>query len=359
MYRRPSTQDISWFLDLYDRKQLDLEPPYQRKSVWSPKDKKFFIDTIFRNYPSPAIFLHKTINDRGQSLYHVVDGKQRLSTILEFVNNKIKVDSGFGDERINGKKWSQIDDKEIKQNFWNYTLSVEQIDYDEEQASDTVNHIFDRLNRNSKKLTNQELRHAKYDGWFYTFVENQLTNNKAFWDLFKISSPARTKRMLDSQFISELTILTLNGGEVNGFDQQTIDYYYAYFDDLDAISESELDNIDNFDEEVFSQKFNAIKEYINNCYEINTNITNYVIGNTHFYSLWSILAYQHETLPSPDLFCQKYITFMSEVNEAKTNSQGKSTEVIEYLKNSTGASTDIAQRFTRFDILNKVLFNGD
>ena len=92
MYRRPSTQDISWFLDLFDRKQLDLEPPYQRKSVWSPKDKKFFIDTIFRNYPSPAIFLHKSINDQGQSLYHVVDGKQRLSTIIDFVQDKIKID---------------------------------------------------------------------------------------------------------------------------------------------------------------------------------------------------------------------------------------------------------------------------
>ena len=98
MYRRPSTQDISWFLDLFDRKQLDLEPPYQRKSVWSPKDKKFFIDTIFRNYPSPAIFLHKSINDQGQSLYHVVDGKQRLSTIIDFVQDKIKIDVEFGDD---------------------------------------------------------------------------------------------------------------------------------------------------------------------------------------------------------------------------------------------------------------------
>jgi hypothetical protein len=47
MQRRPTTQDISWFLDLYKNGQLDLDPPYQRRSVWSRKHRRFFLDTIF------------------------------------------------------------------------------------------------------------------------------------------------------------------------------------------------------------------------------------------------------------------------------------------------------------------------
>jgi hypothetical protein len=56
MKRRPTTQDITWFLDLDRNKQLDLDPPHQRRSVWTRKDKQFFLDTIFRDFPSPAIF---------------------------------------------------------------------------------------------------------------------------------------------------------------------------------------------------------------------------------------------------------------------------------------------------------------
>ena len=108
MHRRPSTQDITWLRDLYQNKQLDLNPPYQRRSVWTRKDKQFFLDTIFRNYPSPAIFLHKTIDDGGKATYHVVDGKQRTQTILEFANDKLKIGADYGDIRLSGKKWSNL-----------------------------------------------------------------------------------------------------------------------------------------------------------------------------------------------------------------------------------------------------------
>ncbi|HYQ48098.1 MAG TPA: DUF262 domain-containing protein, partial [Thermodesulfovibrionales bacterium] len=50
-------KNIAWFLDINREGQLDLNPPYQRRSVWTLKDRKFFLDSIFRNYPCPAVFL--------------------------------------------------------------------------------------------------------------------------------------------------------------------------------------------------------------------------------------------------------------------------------------------------------------
>src|ERR1700686_3045961 len=98
MQRRPSTQDLTWLLDLHQNKQLDLDPPYQRRSVWTRRDKQFFLDTIFRNYPSPAIFLHKTITEAGKATYHVVDGSSahRPSSIL------FMIDSGSATSAIIG-----------------------------------------------------------------------------------------------------------------------------------------------------------------------------------------------------------------------------------------------------------------
>lgn len=65
MARTISPQDVSWFLDLNEKEQLDLDPPYQRRSVWTLKDKRFFIDTILNGYPAPPIFLHKSLDHCG------------------------------------------------------------------------------------------------------------------------------------------------------------------------------------------------------------------------------------------------------------------------------------------------------
>ena len=86
MKKKNAIQTISWFYDLYKREVLDLDPPYQRKSVWNQKYRDYFIDTLLLDYPCPAIFLYEEINEEGKAKYFVVDGKQRLTTIFEFID---------------------------------------------------------------------------------------------------------------------------------------------------------------------------------------------------------------------------------------------------------------------------------
>ncbi len=43
MKRKQNFQTISWFWDLYTRDKLDLEPPYQRRSVWNREFKDYFV----------------------------------------------------------------------------------------------------------------------------------------------------------------------------------------------------------------------------------------------------------------------------------------------------------------------------
>jgi hypothetical protein len=64
--RRHNQQTVAWFNDLYTRGLLDLEPPYQRRSVWNQAYKDAFIDTILIQYPSPAIFLYQEISPDGR-----------------------------------------------------------------------------------------------------------------------------------------------------------------------------------------------------------------------------------------------------------------------------------------------------
>lgn len=205
MERRVTTQDVSWLFDLYNQGQLDLEPSYQRRSVWNPKDRRFFLDTIFRGYPSPSIFLNKVMDESGRTMYAVVDGKQRLETIFSFVKNKIYIDKNYGDIRLDGKRWKDLQEhNDLKMQFWNYVLPVEFINISDDPTL-LVKEVFDRLNRSSRKLVEQELRHAKYDGWFITFAEKEIEDE--IWTTLKVYTRARAKRMKDVQFLSELLLV--------------------------------------------------------------------------------------------------------------------------------------------------------
>ena len=352
MQRRPTTQDISWLIDLHRNKQIDLDPPYQRRSVWTNKDKQFFLDTIFRNYPSPAIFLHKTISDEGQTTYHVVDGKQRTETILDYVNDQLRLASDYGDVRLNGKRWSDLSG-ELKRQFWNYQITVEQIDIVD---GTLINEVFDRLNRNSRKLTRQEMRHAKFDGWLITEAESEA--NREEWSEFGVVTRSRTRRMADVQFVSELMLVLLEK-RMMGFDQDQIDAFYAKYDDL-------LDTAPEFDEDNFRKEMDEVRSYIGEMEAHNQVISQHAKALANFYTLWCLIALNGD-LSIPERFAEDYKGFMEKVeflasHEDLTSflqtSDGQSYSFpFAYLNNFRGANTDFSPRDGRYQALYKALLN--
>ncbi|MGO9060633.1 MAG: hypothetical protein ACLQU2_25100 [Candidatus Binataceae bacterium] len=92
-----------------------------------------------------------------------------------------------------------------------------------------VRNIFDRINRNARKLMPQEMRHAKYDGWFIATAEAEA--EKQEWKDFGVSTAARIKRMADVQFVSELFLLLIHQ-QIEGFDQDSLDDIYAEYEDI-------------------------------------------------------------------------------------------------------------------------------
>jgi len=354
MNRRPTTQDLTWLLDLHQNKQLDLDPPYQRRSVWTRGDKQFFLDTIFRNYPSPAIFLQKTIDHAGKATYHVVDGKQRTQTVLDFVNDRIRIANDFGDVRLDGKKWSELQGEQaIKQTFWNYRITVEMIDVVE---GSVVNEVFDRLNRNVRKLTRQELRHAKFGGWFITEVENESTREE--WRELGIVTTARAKRMVDSQFISELMFVILEG-RVLGFDQDMLDELYAKY-------EEPSDTAPELNQDTFQQHFSKTKNYLLQMNREGQVVLRHAKGVGNFYTLWALVVLTDSLPPAADL-APRYEVFMKEVGRLaeqqdleaflRDATAGEYTLPLTYLTNSRGASTDLGPRKERLATLKAALLS--
>lgn len=351
MNRRPTTQDISWFLDLNRNKQLNLNPPYQRRSVWTRKDRTFFLDTIFRDYPCPAIYLYKATKDDGETVYHVVDGKQRLETIIAFANNEITIAKDFGDTHLDGKKWRDLQTSSDLQNiFWDYVLTVEMVSTVE---GTVLNSVFDRLNRNSRRLERQELRHAKYEGWLITLAEKE--SEKEEWKRLKVVTTGNAKRMKDVQFLSELLLILLEEMIV-GFDQDHLDNKYAEYEDL-----SQLDS--NVSDEDIIEGLERTKSYLIEMENHNQCISTYAKTFGHFYTLWGIVTLEFDKLSDASTFSENYASFMEAVNEITNQEDLQSffdestydperyKYPLQYFQNAVGAITDLSQRQGRLDAL--------
>ncbi|MBX9941370.1 MAG: DUF262 domain-containing protein [Candidatus Obscuribacterales bacterium] len=333
--RRPTTQEITWFLDLARQQQLDLDPPYQRRSVWTVKDRQFFLDTIFNDYPCPPIFLHKTTDDVGRATYHVVDGKQRLETILLFSRGELRIADDFGNTKLDGKTFDALD-AENKKRFWDYVLSVELI-----STVELVKQVFDRFNRNSRKLERQELRHAQFEGWFVNLAEDEA--EAQIWLDLKVLAKSSRKRMKADQFISELILVVLEKN-IFGFDQDLLDAKYAKYDIPETVPD--------FSIEESTQQLALVKEYIKEMEKELKVVSTHSRTLADFYSLWALIALNYTELPPAKELARKYESFMRDVAKQKATPDPKSEE-FKYLTASQGATTDLRPRQDRLEAMEK------
>ena len=147
-----------------------------------------------------------------------------------------------------------------------------------------VREVFDRLNRNARRLTNQELRHAQFEGWLITTTEAEAEREE--WKELGVTTRARSTRMMDSQFISELILVILES-RVIGFDQNVLDQLYGKYDDLTELTDFSLDD--------FSIKYEFVKATILAMERHNGSITKWAKGFGAFYGLWALVAlhYNH------------------------------------------------------------------
>ncbi len=241
-------QTVGWFWDLYKRELLVMDPPYQRRSVWTQEYKDYFVDTVLHGYPAPALFLFRETTPDGISQYSVVDGKQRLSALFDFASNLFPVSQNSTVATITRFRGNYFKDlpNELKTSFWNYRFAVEYLHSSNEEI---INNIFDRINRNVAKLTPQELRHARYSGEFISEVQKQSAwmFKKLPQGVPNISTQSR-RQMKDDEFVAQLLILIEAGPKK---DSQ---------DDLDEAFALREQNWENKDSTI--TRFQDIIEYL-------------------------------------------------------------------------------------------------
>ena len=166
------TYSINDFVEWNEAGQVELNPSFQRRSVWSEKAKSYLMDTIIRGKPIPKIFIRQKINvSTKTSVREVVDGQQRLRTIFSFIQDGFVISKRHNPE-FGGLRFSQLHE-DVQAQILSFELAVDLlINLPDKEVLD----IFSRLNSYAVILNEQEKINATHFGPFKALPKKLLSH---------------------------------------------------------------------------------------------------------------------------------------------------------------------------------------
>lgn len=176
-----------------------LDPNYQRQEVWKPERKSKLIESFMMNIPVPPVFLYEV----RYANYEVVDGRQRISTLLSFYKDGFRLTGMEIFNELDGLTYSELPE-EFKERLDRRFLSAIILLKDSTNSStrelELKQFIFERLNTGGELLEAQEIRSALYSESRFNHLIKELCLNKDFQSLYPMSDNDK-KRMLDQEMI--------------------------------------------------------------------------------------------------------------------------------------------------------------
>jgi hypothetical protein len=221
------TYSIHDFVEWDSQKQLELNPSFQRRPVWSDKAKSYLMDTIIRGKPIPKFFIRQKLNVTTKtSTREVVDGQQRMRTILSFVKDGFAINKQQNIE-YGGMHFSQLPE-ETQAQILSYEVAVDLlINLPDAEVLD----IFSRLNSYAIILNEQEKINANHFSAFKILADNLGKKYNEYWTKQGVLSPRQVLRMQEVSLVADLLIAMREGIKSK---KQLKKYYGTYeksFDD--------------------------------------------------------------------------------------------------------------------------------
>jgi hypothetical protein len=303
--------------------------------VWTSEQASYLIDTILSGLPFPEVYIRSSTSSDGATLYEVVDGQQRIRSILDFANNDLELSGDDVTARWLGKVFEDLSDDE-KKGFWTYEVVTREL----EGASDgDIRDLFRRLNIHAVTLNDQELRHARYKGEFIELMENLADDE--WWLESRIVNVRQVRRMQDVEFVSELFISLMAGPQDK---KKTVDQYYEDFENSFP------------DRAIWTRRFKKTRELVVRV--LGAPRVRAWSGKSDFYTLFSVLggfvvANAKWTAVQIKETRKELDSVRAKVDQAKKRDNKKQFPkyIHDYADAVTRAATDVARRTLREKIL--------
>lgn len=226
---------VDFTVDTIVLKLLDEEiivPHFQRDYVWKIEEASRFIESLILRLPVPSIFL---LRDKHTNRYIIVDGQQRLKTLMYFFQGSFPNGKKFKlknvVQELEAKSYSELnlsDQRELKNSIIHCVVIMD------EENSDAPFHLFERLNTTGTPLTNQEIRSALYFGAFNDLLRH-ISENQKWEQLVK-----KDNRLTDQEYILRLIAIHFELEEYTGNMNQFLNQFMMNNRDLERYSANQI-----------------------------------------------------------------------------------------------------------------------
>lgn len=201
---------VAELVDWFRNRTLVVNSEYQRGGgLWPQAAKSYFIDTILRDFPFPKVYFHELVDKATRRpRKEIVDGQQRLSTIVDFVEGKFAL--GKNAREFSGRTFPELPE-DLQEHFWAYTVSVDVV---RNASRAEILQMFRRMNAFTLPLNEAEKRHSEFFGEFKDWVNLALDRFGPLLVDWKVLTSRQVVRMSDAEFIADL-VLALTEGVVS------------------------------------------------------------------------------------------------------------------------------------------------
>lgn len=310
---------IGALLTAITRGTLVLRPEFQRRLVWTNKHKNAFLDTVLSSYPFPEIYIAAgdVNHETGEITELLVDGQQRLSTLLEYFKSADTL-------RLTGITSYADLSKERKDEFLSYEVVVRDLGV---LSPDEVKEIFQRINSTNYALNAMEIHNARYDGLLKQFSENLAQED--FFEVHRVFRSSEIRRMSDVRFVLTVIVTIMS----------------TYFNRDEALEEYLARYNDRFEQQdKLAEEVSAVLTFIDKC---NLDDTPRVWGKASLFTLvvevYKALAQQ--TL-DPDVVGRR-LHYFYQLVEKVSNDEAVHSDIEHYYTALRQASNDRSSRILR------------
>lgn len=232
--------------NLIDTRAIDLAPKYQRRFRWDAKRKSKLIESFLMNVPIPPIFLNE--DDFGK--YSVIDGKQRLSSISDFLSGRLPLNDLVVFKDLNGLNFFDLPTE--FQNSLKVRNTLRAIIILRQSDKDIKYEVFQRLNTGGVRLNAQEIRNSAFTGILNDRII-ELSESKSFHKMLGIKSKVKSRlyqEMKDVELVLRFFALKDNWNSYSGGLKKILDSYmdenkHFKIDEVNLLEKSFIDTIKN------------------------------------------------------------------------------------------------------------------
>lgn len=211
-----------------DKGNIILDPDFQRRDAWTDIKKSRFIESLILGLPIPQIILAENKENKGTFI--VIDGKQRLLSLLRFMGSP---ENGGSDLRLkgmdvrkdlNGKTYKEMQEEGLNSDIRSLTnQTIRTVVIKNWPSIEVLYLIFLRLNTESVRLSPQELRQALHPGEFIQYANEQAPKSEAINVLLNNKNGTPDFRMRDVEIFIRYIAFQFFAKEYNGSMQSFLD----------------------------------------------------------------------------------------------------------------------------------------